>query len=367
MVNEGSGDISDSNSIFTDGLTVMPEGARCKMETVDYLLMLMRQEDRVYLPPVDYLTTIQWSSATAQSNDNDPVSEIWRRKLCEWCYEVVDHFGFDREVVSIALNYLDRSVSIKASTSISSITRREFQLFAVTSLYMAIKVHGETESSVGPRQKLRIDAFVQLSRGFFQIQTIEAKERSILKDLGWHVNPPTSLKFISVFLQLCPKWNASSRSLSQANVLGAIYDVSRYLTELTVCVSHFSFHFKSSLIGYAAVLCAIEALQRTLPLPQAVQLSFLSNIAELVGLAPDDSEVTAASDMLKDLCPNFFEDDFPSEFFADRMSDFVPDDSVDGRKDSPISVTTQYHSLEVANATRRKRSRSGADNERSAT
>ena len=325
-------------------------------ETIAFLSVLLEKEKYAYALPSDYLLTIQRSSVTA---DVDPVSEVWRRKLCEWCYEVVDHFGFDREVVSVALNYLDRFVSSRAKEAGSSITRREFQLFAVTSLYMAIKVHGETESLEGPRQKLRIDAFVQLSRGFFQISVIEEQERAILKALAWNVNPPTSLKFIASFLRLCPKWQSYNRSHCQGNVLGGVYDVARYLTELAVCVSHFSFHVKTSVIGYSAILCAIEALQNTMPLPHSVKISFLNNIAEATNLVPGDSDVVRTCSLLKELCPSlFYGEEFPSDFFSERSLGIVVEDSSKGGKSSPVCVASNHHRIEVEDATVRKRSRS---------
>ncbi|KAI2503763.1 Cyclin [Fragilaria crotonensis] len=58
-------------------------------------------------------------------------------------FEVVDHFEFDREVVSIALSYLDRVVSMKTKHSGEPMHRRDFQLVAVTCLYLAIKLHGK--------------------------------------------------------------------------------------------------------------------------------------------------------------------------------------------------------------------------------
>ena len=83
-------------------------------------------------------------------------------------YDVVDHFQYDRNVVSIALRYIDQYVShllvenskslrrsdsgigasrggssTSSSSSAQPIKRRHFQLIAVTSLYLAIKVHGE--------------------------------------------------------------------------------------------------------------------------------------------------------------------------------------------------------------------------------
>jgi hypothetical protein len=307
--------------MMEDGFPVKPlfieemEGGHCTVmsakglesrpdeSTVDHLRVLLRQESEVYSPCKDYLTTILNSSG----DPSERVSESWRRKLCEWCYEVVDHFAFDREAVSIALNYLDRAVALKTESSADGTTKREFQLIAVTSLYIAIKLHGETDSADGPRRKLRIDAFVELSRGFFQVEVIEAMERNIIESLDWRLNPPTSLRFISNFLRLLPAWSINEHCTPHAAVTGSIYDVARYLSELSVCVSDFSFDFKTSTIAYASILCTLEALQETLPLPYDIRVKFLNNIAEVTGLFPESKEVRQVRDMIKELCPSLFQ------------------------------------------------------------
>lgn len=350
---------SDFTMVVATGVNIIMEQVKGKQDTVEYVCALLSLETRNYVPPRDYLPSFEWPQSSV---NNDPVSEIWRRKLCEWCYEVVDHFGFDREVVSIALSYLDRSVSIRTNQIGPSITKREFQLFAVTCLYIAIKVHGETDASLVARQKMRIDAFVQLSRGFFQVDVIEEKERSILADLNWHINPPTSLKFIATFLRLCPRWQQHFRDCNQVNVLGAVYDVARYLTELSVCVSRFSFDFKASVVGYAAILCAIDSLQNTMPLPYSVCSVFLNNIADACDLVPSDPQVRQACSMLKDLCPGLFEgEDFPPEFFPERNTIVASISLGDGGKVSPICVSATHHELEIIERSRKKRNRSSLD------
>jgi len=84
----------------------------------------------------------------------------WRKRIASWMYDVVDHFQYDRNVVSVALRYIDQYVAhllVEGGRSASSsssgggggssqqqpVKRRHFQLIAVTSLYLAIKVHGE--------------------------------------------------------------------------------------------------------------------------------------------------------------------------------------------------------------------------------
>jgi hypothetical protein len=134
---------------------------------VDRIAVMLRKENTHYVPCFDYLSINKTSQAS-----NEFVNEGWRRKVCEWSFEVVDHYGFDREVASIAVNYLDRMIAHTTKTTKKSMPKREFQLVAVASLYLAIKLHGESNVEGGPWY-LRIDAWVEIGRGMFTVEDIE--------------------------------------------------------------------------------------------------------------------------------------------------------------------------------------------------
>jgi Cyclin, N-terminal domain len=265
------------------------------------------------------------------------------------------HEIVDREVVSIALNYLDRSASHWIEHSEILIAKKEFQLLAVTSLYIAIKVHGETESSEGPRRKLKIDAFYELSRKQFDVKLIESTERHILAVLNWNVNPPTALKYIDAYLSLCPQWDYSAQQVKHASVLGGIYDVARYLTELSVCQSDFCFRFKTSTIAFSSILFAMDTLHSTLPIPYSVRVAFLNNIALATGLVSGNADVLKILEKLKKVCPGMLSgDDVPREAESDDCAASIDDLSSDG-KASPVCVMVEQLQGQEAP---RKRSRS---------
>lgn len=225
---------------------------------------------------------------------------------------------------------------------------------------MAIKIHGETDCAVSPRRKLKIDAFYELSRKQFDVEVIERTEMQILVALNWNVNPPTALKFIVAFLNLCPKWQHTGLHALSSSVLGGIYDVARYLAELSVCQSDFSFHCKTSVLAYASILFSIEALHSTLQLPYAVRVSFLSNIAEATGFVSGHPEVLRVCHMFKRLCPDMFNvDEISSDNAsgAQKIAGIREDVSIDG-KASPVCVIDAHQDQ----GARRKRSRSSSEN-----
>ena len=120
---------------------------------------------------------VHGSHSQASSSSNSQINELWREKTCEWCYQVVDYFDFNREVVSVAMSYLDRYLATR------TVNHRICQLAAMTALYLAIKLYEPG--------KLRLSSLIHLSRGCFQTEHIITMEVSMLQSLGWHVHPPT--------------------------------------------------------------------------------------------------------------------------------------------------------------------------------
>ena len=311
----------------------------------------------------------------------DRVNEAWRRKLCEWSFEVVDHFGMEREVVSIAMNYLDRMVAKFVARQLRPqqggrvnedgltddgseeplprhLAKRQFQLVAVASLYIAVKLHGESEELDMDRRSLNVNVFVELSRGIFQADAIEEMERNLLFNLDWHLNPPTPLKFIASLMRLIPNWsapgyysadngscyNGDGREEPQHHrfklVFKAIFDIAMYLTELSVCVSTFTFHSKNSIVAYASILCAMEALEDTLPLPYDARVKFVNRTAEATGMYPESEKVRCVRNLLCELCPAIRERDVASLIMMGEDGNIEGEDEEDDAgKSSPICVS----------------------------
>ncbi|KAL7546944.1 hypothetical protein ACHAWF_010272 [Thalassiosira exigua] len=124
----------------------------------DHLLALLQKEANDYSdpPPAAYYPA-EFAELAADSGEGGEVPTKkatigpWRKRIASWMYDVVDHFRYDRNVVSVALRYIDRYVGHLleeheregGAASAQPIKRRHFQLIAVTSLYLSIKVHGE--------------------------------------------------------------------------------------------------------------------------------------------------------------------------------------------------------------------------------
>lgn len=77
------------DSSLGQGKLIIVEMIDNKDDIVAYLQNLLHKERLVHPPCMDYITKIR---SIAMASNVEPVNEKWRRKLCEWCYEVTDHF-----------------------------------------------------------------------------------------------------------------------------------------------------------------------------------------------------------------------------------------------------------------------------------
>lgn len=252
--------------------------------------ILCRQEDKVYgchdylsseyqvalgqkavsQPRAHALSSSTFSSCSSgSSSKSGGINEVWREKICEWTFQIVDHFDINRETASISLNYLDRYLSIR------TVNRKMFQLAAMTSLFLAIKLYEPAP--------LRMSSFIELSRGYFKTEHIALMESSILWTLSWHVHPPTPLGFVRNYMLLL------EQSGCNPTVALEVKEVARFLTELSVCDYYFTTRRPSS-TGLGAILVAFERFDEV-TLPMHVRRTFLKLVRSMEVIDPSSEQV----------------------------------------------------------------------------
>ena len=128
------------------------------------------------------------------------VTENARIKIIDWFYSVIDKCQFDRSPVAMAIDIMDRYLSTVSSNSNSNSdsssqhehdasllprhsSLKQFQLVAITSLYIAIKTNEVIVISSS--------FFAAMSRYDYSSADIEAMELLILQTLKWHIHAPT--------------------------------------------------------------------------------------------------------------------------------------------------------------------------------
>jgi Cyclin, N-terminal domain len=257
----------------------------------------------------------------------------------------------DREVVAVAMNLFDRFFVVhrntlhsheevvldgpdddtlaSSSSSCSScrchicnriVDSRTYQLAAMTSLYLAIKLRADdgnqhifdnntttstrrstaNHSCLVPsrdrnshrnKRTFKLDAFVELSRGQFVAKDICSMEQAILLELRWQVHPPTPMMFCSYMLAtLMPTTHGASGTSQSYHatttnsriknrlhryelVLHVVRELSRYLTELAVCLERECFGKPPSHIAFCAIVASMNLLT-VVALPLSIRESF---------------------------------------------------------------------------------------------
>ena len=179
------------------------------------------------------------------SSSSRPAVELsyihsWRHQMLEWAYTVAESFSVDREVVAVAFSILDRYVAIELEREEESpISREDFTLYAMVSMYIAVK-------NIVPFRKLTVDTIMDMSRGFYSARDVISKEQDILTSLNWHVNPPTVIDFCRLYMRLFP-----GRLPFEVEAIG------QYIAELALDDVYFIAK-SSSRVALATVLLATQ-------------------------------------------------------------------------------------------------------------
>lgn len=117
----------------------------------------------------------------------------WRYAMVEWLFEIRETFSFEQDTIEITLSILDRYVAAKPGLMLDS---DKYQLAALTSVYIAAKIH--EESCLTPHH------IEMLSDCLYSTETVEKQEVLILNAIQWRVNPPTVSVVAGEILNVVP-------------------------------------------------------------------------------------------------------------------------------------------------------------------
>lgn len=287
------------------------------------LLALLNKELEYALPPPDGS-----DGTSSASNDDDESLDAVRRNVCQWNYECVDYFLFDREVVYISMHYFDRYLARQAEKERANKPSVVLShLLALSCLYVACKLHGATTDSslshkssegdvvsTGGQRRIRLEDFCQMSRGTYCPQMLEEMELSLLSNLQWKLHPPTPTDFLIRFvkiLSLLFKGDIYGQSISSTETVGkgwSVFEVARYQIELAVYSPELC-HQLPSKIALAALLNAMDSkvvrTKRTI-ISSHIRDNFLQHLKCLGGgftqLNVEGDDMVDARTTLKKLC-----------------------------------------------------------------
>jgi len=272
-------------------------------EVADRLAAMQHQEStsyrcRDYIDSDDETTMCSAHSACSSMSLRRPrqqepqehqiIDRDCRLKMCEWCYQVSDFCKFQRETVAIGMDYLDRFLSTSSPRAIQALCdKKEFQLVAMTSLYIAIKLFEPLAMDTG--------LLSQISHGCYTEMDVVEMEQEILTSLLWRMNGPTTNAFLSHIMTLLPP---SAYGYDKTTAM-TILDFSRFQAEIAVSDYDLSLQ-KPSTVALAAILNSIEGIEMSL-FPARSRFQFFQLIADALGMNPFSSEVNVARARLLEL------------------------------------------------------------------
>ncbi|KAL7576002.1 hypothetical protein ACA910_000789 [Epithemia clementina (nom. ined.)] len=206
---------------------------------------------------------------------SNPEMMHWRLQMFDWVCLVVEHSRIGRSsVLATAFNLLDRYTALKMKHR-NIVTQEDYQLYAMTALYIAVKVLEPYPHVMG------VETFSGMSRDFYQPQDIAITELEMLSALQWRTTPPTAIDFCRELVEsLMPDADESGVDMEQI-----------YPTICDVSVADPSFlNFSTSVVAVAALLHAARLTGRT----RREQVCLKKGALEALGLGKvDKSELLA--------------------------------------------------------------------------
>mmetsp|Transcript_30991 Transcript_30991/g.52969 ORF Transcript_30991/g.52969 Transcript_30991/m.52969 type:complete len:293 (-) Transcript_30991:208-1086(-) len=215
--------------------------------------------------------------------DASEEKQSWRARVCGWMYHVVDNHTLDRELVWIALSYMDRYLSnhpflINCCDA--------YQLVGMTSLYMAIKIY-RIQGKV-----FMLSSFAEPAQDLFSEKDFLDMEKGILKTLKWRVHPPTPQSYSELLITFLP------RKACYPFTRRALYERVKFLLEMSVTVPYF-FAKKPSSIAVAAFIEVMEHKQGPCVPKQSCRSHFQKCAQSIGGIRCDSDEVIECREGMK--------------------------------------------------------------------
>lgn len=206
----------------------------------------------------------------------------WRTKVCGWMYQVVDGHNLDRELVCIAMNYMDRFLSQHSFQDYA----RVFQLVGMTSLYMAIKIFRNQGKCAA------VSSFSKLSNGLFNDDDFLQMETRMLHTLQWRMHPPTPQSYLELLIVFLPR--NSCFPYTRRDLVQRI----TFLLELSVTVQFF-FRKKPSNIALAAFIEVMNHEQAPNVPKQSIRDHFRYCVRSIAGINYRSKEVVECLNAFK--------------------------------------------------------------------
>ena len=185
------------------------------------------------------LTHHSFDHVALRKHGSQASSHVWRERVAQWCYDVVDHLRESRSTVYVAMNILDRFfVQCPQNTS-----DRRYEAAALTALFVAVRIRGSGN--------LEVVDLVRMSRLGVTIREIVEVGKDITRALSFDHRLLTPSDFLQQIIKYAPK-NYDEAQVAQVSETAGFY------AELSTIDSFFA-GLKASDIALVSMLIALES------------------------------------------------------------------------------------------------------------
>jgi hypothetical protein len=257
------------------------------VDVVDQVNVLLDQEESPHYQLRDYLH-LHISCSNDGSSSSQRVSAKSRSKVAGWLAEIADHFSLKRQIVAVAMSYIDRFLSLHIqAASAARCSHTKYQLVALTCLSIATK---NLEVS-----HLDIETLVLICQGYYCADEILEMEFIVLHALNWRLCSPTTLPIAYRVLAILTKIvsrvaNGAKQKQLSRTLNSCLVKFTRLQLELAVADYSSSVLRKPSTVALASILNTMDLLGFN----SKEKRAFSRELADMTGLDTDSMDIAEA-------------------------------------------------------------------------
>eukprot|EP00584_Thalassiosira_punctigera_P008000 CAMPEP_0172540656 /NCGR_PEP_ID=MMETSP1067-20121228/11622_1 /TAXON_ID=265564 ORGANISM="Thalassiosira punctigera, Strain Tpunct2005C2" /NCGR_SAMPLE_ID=MMETSP1067 /ASSEMBLY_ACC=CAM_ASM_000444 /LENGTH=279 /DNA_ID=CAMNT_0013326559 /DNA_START=62 /DNA_END=901 /DNA_ORIENTATION=+ len=190
-----------------------------------------------------------------------------RSRTHQWMLRTVGHMKLQKETVIVGMGLFDRFLCSDSprAKNVRHGDHVEYQLVAMTCLYIAIKITEPIETDAA--------VIIRLAKRLQSAESLIRCEMDILTHLRWNLHGPTPFQFIGHILEILPE--CSTRSEVSRKMRGHALQHAQLAIGDYACVI-----LRRSTIAIASVLNSLETVSRD-ELPSDERNRFLQKIANM--------------------------------------------------------------------------------------
>mmetsp|Transcript_42894 Transcript_42894/g.123997 ORF Transcript_42894/g.123997 Transcript_42894/m.123997 type:complete len:339 (-) Transcript_42894:396-1412(-) len=188
------------------------------------------------------------------------VKPLWRNRVAQWYYDVVDHLEIPREVVYWAMSFLDRGT---ATSDHQPMTQEQYEITSTTALFLAIRIATKSE--------LKIADLLDLCGSRLTVRQVQANGSCLLQTLSLQTPLVSPFSLAQAYLSFLQK--------EEDDVMETV----TFFLELSVC-DHSLAGIPASKLAYCAVsLCVTPT----------------SELSDITHISLEDPEVQETCDRMR--------------------------------------------------------------------